>query len=72
MLVVGPGLGRDEVTFACVHGVISKARELSIPLVIDADGLFLVGLNPEIIRGYKDVILTPNVAEVWLNGMACC
>lgn len=36
---------------------------MSKPLVIDADGLFLITQNKSLITDYKNVILTPNVAE---------
>lgn len=62
-LVVGPGLGREEQVLKSTSDVIEKAKEKEIPIVIDADGLFLVTQNPEIIKGYTNVILTPNVAE---------
>uniref|UniRef100_A0A2C9M3E4 ATP-dependent (S)-NAD(P)H-hydrate dehydratase n=2 Tax=Biomphalaria glabrata TaxID=6526 RepID=A0A2C9M3E4_BIOGL len=62
-LVVGPGLGRDEQLLEIVSEVIQKAREQQLPIVIDADGLFLVTQNPDIIRGYTNAVLTPNVAE---------
>lgn len=32
-------------------------------IVIDADGLFLVGTDPSVIKGYKRAVLTPNVVE---------
>ncbi|KAJ5320155.1 hypothetical protein PENANT_c025G00729 [Penicillium antarcticum] len=62
-LVIGPGLGRDEVTLKIVAEVIREARSRSIPFVLDADGLLIVTENPNLIKGYKDCILTPNVVE---------
>ena len=41
-LVIGPGLGRDDNVLAAVAQIILAARERGLPLVIDADGLFLV------------------------------
>ena len=39
-------------------------RKLKMPLVIDADGLFLITQNVKLIQGYQGpVILTPNAAE---------
>lgn len=32
-------------------------------VVLDADGLFMVGKDPSKIRGYRRAVLTPNVAE---------
>jgi len=34
-----------------------------LPLIIDGDGINLVCSNPDLIRGYKYAILTPNVVE---------
>ena len=36
---------------------------MDMPVVVDADGLFLVQQHPEVIRGYKNAILTPNNIE---------
>lgn len=62
-LVIGPGLGRDGVTLKVVAEVIKEARSRSIPFVLDADGLLVVTEDPNIIKGYKECILTPNVVE---------
>ena len=59
-LVIGPGLGRDESVLEAVGQIILAARERDLPLVIDADGLWLVTERPELVRGCKTVILTPN------------
>ena len=40
-----------------------KLRELDKPMVIDADGLYIVTKNLDLVRGYKHVILTPNKNE---------
>lgn len=63
VLVVGPGLGRDPLMQAVVARVVRAARDKGMPLVIDADGLQVVQKDPEIVAGYKEVILTPNVVE---------
>lgn len=65
VLVIGPGLGRDEVTQKQVKAVIQAARKNDppVPLVLDADALWLVQSDPEIVSGYKECILTPNVVE---------
>ncbi|KAJ5666977.1 YjeF C-terminal domain carbohydrate kinase-like protein [Penicillium macrosclerotiorum] len=62
-LVIGPGLGRDGVTLKVVAEVIKEARARSIPFVLDADGLLIVTEDPNLIKGYKECILTPNVVE---------
>jgi ATP-dependent NAD(P)H-hydrate dehydratase len=65
VLVIGPGLGRDKVTLDQVAVVIKAARKWDppIPIVLDADGLFLINSQPDLIKGYKECILTPNVVE---------
>ncbi|KAL9611802.1 MAG: hypothetical protein Q9167_003570 [Letrouitia subvulpina] len=62
-LVIGPGLGRDDLMQATVAEIIKAAREKGTPLVLDADALWLVQKQPELVRGYKECILTPNVVE---------
>ncbi|CAM6091920.1 unnamed protein product [Calypogeia fissa] len=62
-LVIGPGLGRDELLQHSVALIMNIARENNIPMVIDGDGLFLVTNRPELVTGYPLAILTPNVNE---------
>ena len=63
VLVIGPGLGRDEYTYKMVTLILREARRQNLSFVLDADGLNLVQQDPELIAGYKDCILTPNVVE---------
>lgn len=35
-----------------------------MPLIIDADGLFLINQHPDLVKGYPLAILTPNVVEL--------
>ncbi|XP_070554424.1 ATP-dependent (S)-NAD(P)H-hydrate dehydratase-like [Ptychodera flava] len=62
-VVIGPGLGRDDSILQNVKEIIIKCRELDLPLVIDADGVFLLSQYPDVIKDYKKAILTPNVVE---------
>lgn len=62
-IVVGPGLGRDVPILRTVKAVISVARKQQKSVVIDADGLFMVTEQPDIITGYTKAILTPNDIE---------
>jgi NAD(P)H-hydrate repair Nnr-like enzyme with NAD(P)H-hydrate dehydratase domain len=39
------------------------AKEQGMFLVIDADGLYTVGGNLDLIRGYRRAVLTPNIVE---------
>ena len=43
--------------------VIDKCKANNIPIVIDADGLWHLTNNPNVIRGYKKAVLTPNAME---------
>ncbi|KAK2588842.1 hypothetical protein KPH14_001712 [Odynerus spinipes] len=63
VIVVGPGLGRDDKILKVIVEVISVCRELKKPLVIDADGLFLICQKPDIVKDYPGLILTPNAME---------
>lgn len=62
-IVIGPGLGRDKHVLNIVSLIISKSIEANIPLVIDADGLFLLSQNINLIKNYQNCILTPNKME---------
>lgn len=62
-IVIGPGLGRDPVMQEIVARTITAAKKENIPFVLDADGLYIAQTRPELIQGYKECILTPNVVE---------
>jgi len=63
VIVVGPGLGRDEMMQETARQVVVEAVKRNMPVVLDADGLSLVQKHPDIIRGHHNVVLTPNVVE---------
>ena len=63
VVVIGPGLGRDKAMLETCARVIQEARKKNISFVLDADGLFLAQTRPELVHGYKECILTPNVVE---------
>ncbi|XP_013190283.1 ATP-dependent (S)-NAD(P)H-hydrate dehydratase [Amyelois transitella] len=63
-IVIGPGLGREPDTFKVVSDLIRTIRNCKIPLVIDADGLFLITENPDLLKDFSSpVVLTPNKIE---------
>lgn len=66
VLIVGPGLGRCPLVLRAAARVINAAREASLPLVIDADGLYLLTLeeHADLVAGYRGLVLTPNAVEV--------
>jgi len=43
--------------------VVPEARKLNLPIVIDGDALHLIARHPELIRGYRRAVLTPNAME---------
>lgn len=63
VLVIGPGLGRDELMQDTSARVIEEARKRNIPFILDADGLYLAQSRPELVQGYTECLLTPNVVE---------
>jgi len=62
-IVIGPGLGREEIVFRNLSAIIELIKHCGIPMVIDADGLFYLNSNPTVIQQYPNVVLTPNVVE---------
>lgn len=63
VLVVGPGLGREDYMQKFARLAVSVAREQDMYLVLDADALYMVGKDPAVIKGYHKAVLTPNVVE---------
>lgn len=63
VIVIGPGLGRDKAMQETCARVIIEAKKQKIPFVLDADGLYLAQTRPELVQGYEECILTPNVVE---------
>ena len=63
VVVIGCGLGREDNILKTIGDLINVCRDLKKPMVIDADGLFLVGLKPDLIKDYPGLILTPNAME---------
>ncbi len=64
-LVIGPGLGRDDVTTAEARAVVLEA---GVPTVIDGDGLFAMAWNAEgaanlLRRRTMPTVLTPHDGE---------
>jgi len=59
-IVIGPGLGLEETTRRAVVGFIKGVKDK--PLVVDADALKAVALDPDALRG-KDAVLTPHAGE---------
>ncbi|KAI7842630.1 hypothetical protein COHA_003734 [Chlorella ohadii] len=75
-VVIGPGLGRDPLILSTVAEVMRAVRRRSLPMVVDADGLWLVNQDPSLVAGklhmalcilhvhrYFNAVLTPNKVE---------
>ena len=61
-VLFGPGLGRSEDVEAVLKAVV---KECEVPLIIDADGLFALCKNEDIISECKcSLILTPHEMEM--------
>ncbi|EPS40922.1 hypothetical protein H072_5188 [Dactylellina haptotyla CBS 200.50] len=63
VIVVGPGLGRDELMQRTAGRVVRAAREKGMGIVVDADALLLISSDPSLVKSYPNAILTPNVVE---------
>jgi ATP-dependent NAD(P)H-hydrate dehydratase len=63
VLVIGPGLGREEYMQNHARLALKLAREKDMYVVLDADALWMVQMDPEVVKGYHKAVLTPNVVE---------
>lgn len=63
VLVMGPGLGREEYMQSYARLALSIAREQAMFVVLDADALYMVGKELSLVKGYRRAVLTPNVVE---------
>jgi NAD(P)H-hydrate epimerase len=64
-LAIGPGLGRDDTTQAAVRRIVAEA---DVGIVIDADALNAIALDPAVLRarhaaGFTPAVLTPHAGE---------
>ncbi|KAI4805793.1 hypothetical protein KUCAC02_010390 [Chaenocephalus aceratus] len=62
-LKAGADLSHVFCTKDAATEVIEKSKTRDIPIIIDADGLWLVTQQPSVIHGYHKGILTPNFME---------
>ncbi|CAM9176053.1 unnamed protein product [Scytosiphon promiscuus] len=62
-LLLGPGMGRHPAVAAAAARVVSRAREASLPVVLDADAIAMVVADPGAVRGFRPAVLTPNANE---------
>jgi NAD(P)H-hydrate epimerase len=61
-LAIGPGLGRDPETDACVHALIEAS---AVPVVLDADGINAFAGHTELLRAARcPLVITPHSGEL--------
>ncbi|KAL0614782.1 ATP-dependent -NADH-hydrate dehydratase [Plecturocebus cupreus] len=61
---IGRGSRRGaQPGFLSWQGILEASKARDIPVVIDADGLWLVAQQPALIQGYRKAVLTPNHME---------
>ena len=63
VLVIGPGLGREDYMISHAKVALDLAKENEMYVVLDADALWMLGQDVGILRGYKRAVITPNVME---------
>jgi len=62
VVAAGPGLGMDESTIKLVHGMV---EEITLPMVLDADALNAIAVNPYILKNRKAAtVVTPHPGEM--------
>lgn len=72
VIVIGPGLGRDDEQIKLVLDIIQTCKVLMKAIVIDADGLYAISQNVSVLSNYPKpgAILTPNNREAMRLNMA--
>jgi len=63
VVVLGPGLGRNQSMLGRISIIMEKAKQRNIPIVVDADGLWHLATNPGLLQGYTRAVITPNAME---------
>lgn len=63
VLVIGPGLGREDYMQQYARLALRLARKQGMYVVLDADALWMVQMDLEVVKGYHKAVLTPNVIE---------
>lgn len=62
-VVVGPGLGRDPNTIQLCLEILITLKEMNKITVLDADGLFAILSQPDIMKNFTNLFITPNIVE---------
>jgi len=61
-VVIGGGTGRTKET---QEVILDYLNEVSVPVVIDADAIYALGENPDIVRG-RNFLITPHSYEFFI------
>lgn len=63
IFIVGPGLGRDPLMLRTLLRVIQEIKVANKSVILDADSLFLLCMQSDLVKGYEKAVITPNVVE---------
>jgi len=63
VLVIGPGLGREDYMISHAKTALNLAKENGMYVLLDADALWMLGQDLGILKGYRRAVITPNVME---------
>jgi NAD(P)H-hydrate epimerase len=64
VLVIGPGIGRENETKKFVLGLLKIISKLDVSKVlIDADGLFAIKDDMKLLKNIEDTVITPHPGE---------
>ena len=65
VIVIGPGIGRCSNVTEFVHELIVVSAEAKVPLVLDADALFAISENVNVLKKLKvPCVITPHPGEM--------
>ena len=63
VLVIGPGLGREDYMISHAKTALNLAKENGMYVLLDADALWMLGQDLDLLKGYRRAVITPNVVE---------
>lgn len=63
IVVIGPGFGRDPLMLKTLVKIIEQLKVMNKPMILDADALYLLSIDPLLVKNYSKAIITPNVVE---------
>lgn len=63
VIIVGPGLGKDELVMKQIAEIFKLVRSKDLPIIVDGDGIHALTESPDTLKGYQHAVITPNAAE---------